>query len=116
MIESFPKVNITFAVRYEAIINDVTIKEAVASGLDKISNIVPAGCSALGTILDESSEEFIDIYYNSDIIISKGQGNFEALSEEKGNIFFFLKEKCPMISNKLNVNLNDYVFKYSGTE
>lgn len=116
MIESFPKVKITYAVRHEAIINDVTIKEAVASGLDKISNIVSTGCSAPGTILDECSEEFIDIYYNSDIIISKGQGNYEALSEEKGNIFFLLKAKCPMISNKLNVNLNDYVFKYSGTE
>lgn len=116
MIESFPKVKITYAVRHEAIINDVTVKEAVASGLDQISSVVSTGCSAPGTILDECSEEFIDIYYNSDIIISKGQDNYEALSEEKGNLFFLLKAKCPMISNKLKVNLNDYVFKYSGTE
>ena len=60
------------------------------------------------------SDEFIDIYNKSDIIISKGQGNYEALSEEKGNIFFLLKAKCPMISRKLNVNLNEYIFKYGG--
>ena len=60
------------------------------------------------------SNEFIDIYNKSDIIISKGQGNYEALSEEKGNMFFLLKAKCPMISRKLNVNLNEYIFKYGG--
>lgn len=114
MIESFPNINITYGVRSESIINDVTEKDAVASGLDQVSKIVPTGCGAPGTILEDCSDEFIDIYNKSDIIISKGQGNYEALSEEKGNIFFLLKAKCPMISQKLNVNLNEYIFKYGG--
>ena len=111
MIESFPNINITYGVRSESIINDVTEKEALASGLDQVSNIISTGCSAPGAILEDCSDEFIDIYNKSDIIISKGQGNYEALSEEKGNIFFLLKAKCPMISRKLNVNLNEYVFQ-----
>ena len=114
MIESFPNLNITYGVRSESIINDVTEKEAIASGLDQVSKIVSTGCSASGTILEDCSDEFIDIYNNSDIILSKGQGNYEALSEEKGSIFFLLKAKCPMISHKLNVNLNEYIFKYGG--
>jgi uncharacterized protein with ATP-grasp and redox domains len=114
MIESFSNLTITYGVRSESIINDVTEKEAVASGLDQVSKIVSTGCSAPGAILEDCSDEFIDIYNKSDIIISKGQGNYEALSEEKGNIFFLLKAKCPMISRKLNVNLNEYIFKYGG--
>lgn len=64
--------------------------------------------------MEDCSDEFIDIYNKSDIIISKGQGNYETLSEEKGGIFFLLKAKCPMISRKLGVNLNEYIFKYGG--
>lgn len=114
MIESFSNFNITYGVRSKSIINDVTEKEAVASGLKQVSKIVSTGCSAPGVILEDCSDEFIDIYNKSDIIISKGQGNYEALSEEKGNIFFLLKAKCPMIARKLNVKLNDYIFKYGG--
>ena len=116
MIESFPNIHITYGVRSEPIINDVTEKDAVASGLDQVSKIVSTGCSAPGAILEDCSKEFIDIYNKSDIIISKGQGNYEALSEEKGNMFFLLKAKCPMISRKLNVNLNEYIFKYGGAK
>lgn len=65
-------------------------------------------------LLEDCSDEFIDIYNKSDIIISKGQGNYEALSEENGNVFFLLKAKCPMIARKLNTNLNEYIFKYNG--
>lgn len=114
MIENFTGVNIYYGVRSEPIINDVTEKDAVISGLDEVARIVSTGCNAPGTILEDCSNEFIEIYNKSDIIISKGQGNFEALSEENGNIFFLLKAKCPMISKKLNVNLNEYVFKYNG--
>ena len=66
------------------------------------------------SLLRASNGKFINIFNEADIIISKGQGNFEALSESQGNLFFLLKAKCPMIANKLNVNLNDYVFKYNG--
>lgn len=114
MIEKFTGVNVTYGVRSEPIINDVTEKDAFDSGLGEVCKVVSTGCSAPGAILDDCSDEFIDIYRKADIIISKGQGNFEALSEETGNLFFLLKAKCPMISRKLNVNLNEYVFKYSG--
>lgn len=104
---------INYAVRSEPIINDATFVEAYESGLDQFASIISSGCNAPGTILQECNKTFLDKFNNSDIVISKGQGNFEALSDEKG-IFFLLKAKCPMIAKKLQVELNEYVLIYSG--
>lgn len=49
-------------------------------------------------ILPLCSKEFLDEYNNSDLIISKGQGNYEALCDEDKNIFFLLKIKCPIVA------------------
>lgn len=114
LIESLSGIPTTYGVRNEPIINDVTEKDAIASGLSEVARIVSTGCNAPGLILEDCSDEFIDIFNKSDIIISKGQGNYEALSEENGNVFFLLKAKCPMIARKLNANLNEYIFKYNG--
>jgi len=54
----------------------------------RLTTVISNGSDAPGTILDSCSREFLDIWKNSDLIISKGQGNFESLSEAKGNIFF----------------------------
>ena len=62
MIENFSHLTITYGVRSEFIINDVTEKEAIASGLDQVSKIISTGCSAPGAILEDCSDEFIDIY------------------------------------------------------
>lgn len=112
LIENMPDIEVVYGVRSGPIINDTTEKEAYESGLSQVARIVSTGCDAPGAILEDCSQEFIQIYNNADIIISKGQGNFEALSEE-GDIFFLLKAKCSMISRRLNVDLNTYVFKYN---
>ncbi len=114
LIENLPEIPVVYGVRSTPILNDATAKEAYESGLGEVSTILSTGCNAPGTILEDCSEKFINIFNKADIIISKGQGNFEALSERKRNLFFLLKAKCPMIANKLNVKLNDYVFKYYG--
>lgn len=114
MIEALPKhLHVTYAVRREPIINDVTVAEATEAGIGEVARILPSGCTAPGTMLGECSEEFLEVYRNSDLIISKGQGNYEALSEEQ-DLFFLLKAKCPVLARRLNVPLNSYVLKYSG--
>lgn len=113
LIEDFLYLDIIYAVRSEPIINDATIEDACASGLEQCTRLISTGCNAPGLILDECSEEFINIFINSDIIICKGQGNYETLSEQRG-LFFLLKAKCPVISGKLGVSVNDYVFKWNG--
>lgn len=113
LIEHLEGVQIIYGVRSEPVINDVTANEAFESGLGEVSHIISTGCNAPGLILEECSEEFLNLYRKADIIISKGEGNYEALSEERGNIFFLLKAKCQVIAKKLNVNLNAYVMKYN---
>ncbi|MGI6778336.1 MAG: damage-control phosphatase ARMT1 family protein [Acetivibrionales bacterium] len=114
MIEELLHLDITYAVRSEPIINDVIIDDACASGLDQCSRLISTGCNAPGVILDECNEEFLNIFNNADIVISKGQGNYESLSEQKRGIFFLLKAKCPVISKMFGVRVNDYVFKRNG--
>lgn len=113
LTDHFSDMNITYAVRSEAVINDATADDAYASGLGEHAQIISTGCSSPGVILDECSQEFMDIYHTADIIISKGQGNYEGLSECADRVFFLLKAKCPMLSSHLQVGHNEYVFKYS---
>lgn len=115
LLEHLKDYEITYAVRSMPIINDATVEDAHRSGLDDFAKIISTGCNAPGAFLRECSQEFLDELHHADIVISKGQGNFEALSDEPGEIFFLLKAKCPMIAEKLNVALKDYVFQYRKT-
>ena len=116
LIERLTGYEITYAVRSAPIINDATLQDAYDSGLNDCASIITTGCGAPGAILNQCSPEFLSVFNKADIVISKGQGNYEALSDCQRSVFFLLKAKCPMIADKLNVNLNDYVFKYHRTE
>jgi len=100
-----------YAVRDIPIINDATVEDARKSGIDKLARIVSSGCDAPGTVLKRCSREFLDIFSKADIIVSKGQGNFESLSGEEAPIFFLLKVKCPVIARHLGADIGDAVLK-----
>lgn len=105
-------IKLIYAVREEPVLNDITYKEAQMIGLDQYAKILSSGCTAPGMLINQANENFLDVYNNADLVISKGQGNLEGLSEEKRAIFFLLKAKCNLIAEFLEVNLNDLVFKY----
>jgi hypothetical protein len=91
---------VTLAVRGAPIINDATKKDIKTIGFDKsLAAVIDNGSDAPGTILNTCSEEFQEHFRNADLIISKGQGNYETLSDRKENIFFLLKVKCPVIAS-----------------
>ena len=106
-------VPVIFVTREIPIINDLTIKEAKQIGIDKIAEVISSGSKAPGTILGQCNEEFIELFNNADMIISKGQGNYEALSDIDRDIFFLLKAKCPVVARHLNVMVDDIIFKYN---
>jgi len=94
---------VIYAVREKPIINDATREDAILSGVDKIAEILSSGCDAPGTILRFCSDDFLKVFKSSDLIISKGQGNYECLSEEDRPIFFLLKTKCHVIARDIGV-------------
>jgi len=110
LIEEMGK-NIVYVVRNKPIINDALIEDARDCGIDKIARVISSGSDAPGTVLNLCSREFLEIYHKAPLIISKGQGNFEALSEEKAPIFYLLKVKCPVIAKDIGCKVNDLILK-----
>ena len=105
------ELEIDFVVRERPIINDATVEDAIAVGMDKVARIVSSGCDAPATILSQCSSEMLRLYHSADVIIAKGQGNYESLDEESGNIFFLLRAKCPIVARLLGVSVGDAVLR-----
>jgi len=99
LIEQLLPKPITLVVRGAPIINDVTLIDAQTVGLDQMVEVIDNGSDAPGTILNDCSPEFRRRFAEADLIIAKGQGNFETLSNEAGNIFFLFKVKCAVIAD-----------------
>lgn len=102
---------VTYVVRERPTINDVTRSDAIDSGLDEVASIISSGSTAPGIILNRCSNDFLETFRNADMIISKGQGNFEGLSETDRPIFFLLKAKCQVIAKNLAVKNGDIIMK-----
>jgi uncharacterized protein with ATP-grasp and redox domains len=102
---------IVYTVRGFPILNDVTMEDALFVGMDKLVKVISNGYDAPGTVLDSCSEEFLKHYQISDLILSKGQGNYELLSAEDRPIFFLLQVKCPVIAENINCHIGEIVLK-----
>lgn len=113
LIEELKNKKITFVVRSNPIINDALVEDAIFCGLHKYARIISSGCDAPGTILDFCTPRFLKAYRNADLIISKGQGNFEALGDERRPIFFLFRAKCLVIAKHLGCKLGDIILKRS---
>jgi len=108
LIEAMGK-DTVYAVRDTPIINDATVEDALRSGVGEVARVVSSGCDAPGTILRRCSPEFREIFDTADLIVSKGQGNFETLSDVDAPIFYLLKTKCPVIAQHLGTHNGDLV-------
>jgi uncharacterized protein with ATP-grasp and redox domains len=109
LVERLGSHKVTLAVRGGPILNDATIDDAKAAGLCDIVKVIDNGSDAPGTVLGECGDEFRRAFAGADLIISKGQGNFETLSDELANIFFLFKVKCPTIANHVGLPLGSHV-------
>lgn len=113
LIEKLPRdKKIYYAVRGFPAINDALEEDAREAGIDKYAEIVSNGSDAPGTFLHDCSKEFKSLFFNADMIISKGQGNFETLyGETEHPIFFLFKIKCPPVAKELNCKVEDLILK-----
>jgi len=110
LIERFPPgKNVVYAVKSSPVINDATRDDAVAAGIDAVATIVPNGADIPGTVLSECTLEFQKIFQTADVVISKGQGNFETLNENHRKIWFLFQVKCPVIAKHYAYSVGDWM-------
>jgi hypothetical protein len=109
LIEQLFGAKITMAVRGAPVINDATMADAESAKIGDIAEIIDNGSDAPGTILDDCSSEFRRRFDEADLVIAKGQGNFESLSDEKREIFFLFRTKCKTISRHSGFCVGTYV-------
>jgi len=107
--EKYPNLKICFAVKEKPAINDAMMKDAKDCGLDKVAEVISSGSDAPGTLLPYCSDDFNLLFQKADMVISKGQGNYETLSDEDRPVFFLLLAKCPVIANHLQCELRDVI-------
>jgi len=113
-IEQIGPGRVTAAVRGGPIINDATRMDARAVGLDEIVEVIDNGSDAPGTLLEDCSPEFKRRFIAADLILAKGQGNYETLGRHPGNIFFLFKVKCPVIAELAGAPVGAQVIARSG--
>lgn len=96
-----PNIKILFGVRGKPVVNDSIAEDAYAVEIDEYAEVIDNGDGSLGTVLHRTSSEFKEAYNKADIVIAKGQANYECLSEENKNIYFLLMTKCDVIANDI---------------
>jgi uncharacterized protein with ATP-grasp and redox domains len=94
---------VTYVVKSGPILNDAIWQDALEAGLEKLTTIVDNGSDAPGTVLHLCSPAFRRLLNRAELIIAKGQANYETLSELKAPVFFLLQAKCPVVARDLAV-------------
>ncbi|MBW2012935.1 MAG: DUF89 family protein [Deltaproteobacteria bacterium] len=113
LIEQLPVDKVTFVVRGAPIINDATMVDARETGMTELVNVIDNGSNIPGTVLEKCSKKFRECFSDADLIIAKGQGNYETLSSCEKNIFFLLQAKCPVISGHMGCEQGSFIVKRS---
>jgi len=91
---------LVFAVRSYPILNDITLEDAIYLGINRICEVIESGSKIAGTDLGQCTEEFLELFKNADMVVAKGQGNYETLMEVDRSIFFLFKVKCEAIARR----------------
>lgn len=113
LIEELKGKRVVYAVNEEPILNDATVSDALIADIDEVAEVMSDGSGAIGTILNQSSPEFVAVFNAADLIISKGQANYELLDQSDRPIFFLLKAKCPVVARSLGCQVGDLVFAFA---
>ncbi len=113
LLERLPREKLTVVVRGRPVIKDVTREDAAYVGLTDVVGVVDNGSDAPGTILSDCSDDFRRRFAHADLVISKGQGNYETLANCGRPIWFLLRVKCPIIARDLQCSVGTAVLRHS---
>jgi len=114
LIEQMPMEKLTYVVRGHPILNDALLEDAQITGLTELVEVIDNGSDAPGTILETCSDAFRQRFERADLIVAKGQGNFESLSDTERPVFFLVRPKCAVLARHLNCELGRLMVIESG--
>jgi hypothetical protein len=100
-------------VKGSPVINDATFEDAAESRLSEVCEVIDNGSDAVGTILEWTSPEFRKIFNDAQLVISKGQGNFETIQNTGKNIFYLFQAKCEVLSGELGLPTGSMLLRKS---
>jgi hypothetical protein len=101
---------VVYAVRSRAILNDATMEDAAYVGMTRLCPVVESGADTPGTVLDRCAPEFRQRLGEADVILSKGQGNYESLQGELAGVYCAFKVKCQRLVDETGLRLGDSAF------
>ena len=99
----FPHLTVRAMVRGDNVLNDATAEDAKYVGLDTEAEIISNGEDVAGTIYEMLPDEAKNVLDHSDVILAKGQGNYESLSGQGRHIFYEFLCKCELFTSRFNV-------------
>ena len=101
--KQYPQLKLSVMVRGGEVLNDVTVEDAEYAGIGSVAEIISSGIGVSGTVYRMLSDEAKSALDNADVILSKGQGNYEALSGQGRHIFYSFLCKCERFTNRFGV-------------
>lgn len=101
---------VTYAVRSFPVLNDATMAEAESVGMTGLCPVVESGVDTPGTVLERCTPEFLKRMRGADVILGKGQGNFEALAGRWPDIFCAFKVKCKRVAAETGLEVGESAF------
>ena len=108
-------VKVLAVVKSAPILNDATMEDALQVELNSVAEVITTGSSSIGLNLDECSEEFLRQLGGVDLIIAKGQGYYESVTEIENilrkPIVYMLRAKCLAVAKSLNVHRGANIIK-----
>ena len=99
----FPQLTVRAMVRGGNVLNDATVEDAHYVGLDAVAQIISNGEAIAGTIYEMLPDEAKTVLDNSDVILAKGQGNYESMSGQGRHVFYEFLCKCDLFMTRFNV-------------
>ncbi len=112
VLEYLPRERVTMAVRGKPVLNDATMEDAEAVGIQDLVTVIDTGSDAPGILLDDCSSEFREAFECADLVLAKGQGNLESLIGGPREVFFLLKVKCDIVARQLDCRSGDLVLHH----
>ncbi len=116
LLRAMPAGSVTVAVRGEPVINDATLEDAEASGIPVIARVISNGSGMPGTVLRDCSREFRRLFERADLVVAKGQGNYETLCDTPRSVSFLFKVKCPVVAAHSGFKIGSHVLVRGGND